>query len=1296
MANKIIGLLVIFLCLPFLSAYYGFSSSSTPSTLVINETTTNVNNSDYLDGLDSLYFYPYSNPFSFYNSTTLPNLNSSGLIRDWNVSGYIKNWNATGLIANWTVDLSGYYLKTNPYSFWNDTYATFNKTYADTLYAPSGAGNTSWNQSLADTLYYSISNPYSYYNITTAPIYINDTFAGNYSSFLNKINWSQAVNGTLMLSANWNATNTSYYLVSNPYSYYNITTAPIYVNDTFGANYSTYLSLFNWNKTYADTLYYGLSNPYGYYNSSSLPESINYSNATSTFVPYTGATGSVDLGANALTSNYLTLNATSTGIMFRNETDEFLSLYSDNTDTLDLGKNYLVFDITDKLGGFLFMRNSDSKQLFKVNMDTEIANFSGDVFSNNYNLTDGYLYATNGTYLTSESLWNANYSDFLNKITWTEAVNGTLALNSSLSNYYLASNPNAYYNITTAPIYINDTFRQNYSTYLTLFNWNKTYADTLYSPVAEPLSLHLNQNNWNNDSAGYIYWDAANARIVFNQTKLETMYFNASAISAVRGTGAGVIGNLLTYDGISYNVTEASGATGLDFRVNFTGITSFNQIVFRYKSTAGENHLVNVQLYDFADGDWENYATLGEVSEYNIKQIGVFDESEHISGGVVQLRFYQSANGNTGHVHYYDWVTISEGLSTPAGTEIDPFSFHKNENLNNTGYNITGSYFFGNGSQLTGVLTSYTETDPQWTDNFTKYNASWSNTTNNTYHSYNTTGLIKDWNSTGYIANWNATGYIKDWNASGYIANWNASGLIKDDNATGYIKNWWVNIVNGTVLLASQWNATNTSYYLASNPNTYWNSTFATFNKTYADTLYYGLSNPYSYYNSSTAPIYLNDTFRGTNYSTFLTHITWANAVNGTLALASSVPTNNNQLLNGNTYWNSTFATFNKTYADSLYYGLSNPYSYYNSTNPQTELDPKWTDNFTKYNSTWSSITNTSYYLVSNPYAYYNSTTAPIYLNDTFRGTNYSTFLTHVTWANVVNGTMASWVNVMNGTIAKTSDLVNYNSSGLIKDWNVSGYIKDWNATGYIKNWWIDAYNGTLLHSADWNATNTSYVPFTGAGSNVDLNAKNLTNVNYISIGSNSANLALDVNGQARTNGAFIANGTTTLPTTIGNYTSMYYYETGHAGRLLAYDGTNYRDLAIGDWNSGNPNIMLKTGGNVGIATGSPQNKLNVLGDINATTSIFSQGKNLTLGYDYALNSSTSGSANWNANYSTYLTKPTWTIAYNGTLAKTDATNTFSSIQTFGANVTLTNNYLTNGTGGAYIRHNGTGWVIKG
>ena len=90
----------------------------------------------------------------------------------------------------------------------------------------------------------------------------------------------------------------------------------------------------------------------------------------------------------------------------------------------------------------------------------------------------------------------------------------------------------------------------------------------------------------------------------------------------------------------------------------------------------------------------------------------------------------------------------------------------------------------------------------------------------------------------------------------------------------------------------------------------------------------------------------------------------------------------------------------------------------------------------------------------------------------------------------------------------------------------------------------------------------------------------------------------------------------------------------------------------------------------------------------------------MSIGAQYATNSSFIGVANvtyayalndtlWTANYSTYLLKPTWAEATNGTiLAKVNAINSFT------ANQTINNNYITNGTGGAYIYHNGTGWCI--
>jgi hypothetical protein len=123
--------------------------------------------------------YLKSNPFSFYNSSTIPsyilttnegnlNVNSSNFWDNYNTpAGFLwtGSFNATGdtrwltsyseTDPLWSGNQSLVYLKSNPSSFWNSTFALFNKTYADNLYADISVtgDNSSWNQTFATTLY---------------------------------------------------------------------------------------------------------------------------------------------------------------------------------------------------------------------------------------------------------------------------------------------------------------------------------------------------------------------------------------------------------------------------------------------------------------------------------------------------------------------------------------------------------------------------------------------------------------------------------------------------------------------------------------------------------------------------------------------------------------------------------------------------------------------------------------------------------------------------------------------------------------------------------------------------------------------------------------------------------------------------------------------------------------------------------------------------------------------------------------------------------------------------------------
>lgn len=231
-------------------------------------------------------------------------------------------------------------------------------------------------------------------------------------------------------------------------------------------------------------------------------------------------------------------------------------------------------------------------------------------------------------------------------------------------------------------------------------NVNHSDTSTLAEDSTAWITLTSLQAKWFADVANVFTFDEAE----FNSSVtalLATTYFNASVGNVVMGTGAGTFANINTYDSTPYNVSE--DGSSIDFVVNYTGITEFNQLIVRYKTIIGESHSMFVQIYDYVDSDWENYASLGSTEgEYNIITLGVFDNDKHINGGIVQVRFYipPSLPAKTDKWSF-DWVIISQGVATPSGAETDPFSIHKDGTIPLTAnwdvgsYNITAQTFIG-------------------------------------------------------------------------------------------------------------------------------------------------------------------------------------------------------------------------------------------------------------------------------------------------------------------------------------------------------------------------------------------------------------------------------------------------------------------------------------------------------------------------------------------------------------------------------------------------------------------------
>lgn len=184
----------------------------------------------------------------------------------------------------------------------------------------------------------------------------------------------------------------------------------------------------------------------------------------------------------------------------------------------------------------------------------------------------------------------------------------------------------------------------------------------------------------------------------FNESKLATIYYNATEASAEAGTIDGgylndTVHNDGSYDEVTFNFSETAGAPALDLRMNFTDITGFNGGVIRYKTSTLAGDQPIIQLWDYDNNEWEDYPPLSESTNFAIINQEVFDDDDHIGTGAdagkVQMRIYKASNGNTNNHYYVDWTALFKGYGTPSGNEVDPYSWHRGD-VDSGNYNTTG------------------------------------------------------------------------------------------------------------------------------------------------------------------------------------------------------------------------------------------------------------------------------------------------------------------------------------------------------------------------------------------------------------------------------------------------------------------------------------------------------------------------------------------------------------------------------------------------------------------------------
>jgi len=218
-------------------------------------------------------------------------------------------------------------------------------------------------------------------------------------------------------------------------------------------------------------------------------------------------------------------------------------------------------------------------------------------------------------------------------------------------------------------------------------------------------------------------WNSFNGSVLtFNSSKLAPTYYNVNSTSLGAGTIQGTI-NLTyhingDYDGRTFNITESAGSPALNITMNFTNITSFDEGIIRYYTTEIKGEYPIIQLWNYDTNDWEDYPPMASTTTFRTIEESVFDETNHIENGTVQMRMYKSENGNVNNIYYIDWIAIVDGYGVPSPEETDPYSVYRDGSRELTGnwdagdYNITAQAFNnlymcynGSGNVITGNKT---------------------------------------------------------------------------------------------------------------------------------------------------------------------------------------------------------------------------------------------------------------------------------------------------------------------------------------------------------------------------------------------------------------------------------------------------------------------------------------------------------------------------------------------------------------------------------------------------------------
>ena len=145
-----------------------------------------------------------------------------------------------------------------------------------------------------------------------------------------------------------------------------------------------------------------------------------------------------------------------------------------------------------------------------------------------------------------------------------------------------------------------------------------------------------------------------------------------TSFSVPTGTlDGGVLSDLFSIDSLTVNISEVVGVPGIDVRVNFTNVTSFNQIVIYQFYDGSLSHTIHLKLWNYVTKAWDSYVTFTDEGDF-VSVVGFVPMDDNYinttDDNKVQLRFDHDNSGDTGHNLFIDMAVLE--LSGTGGSSL--------------------------------------------------------------------------------------------------------------------------------------------------------------------------------------------------------------------------------------------------------------------------------------------------------------------------------------------------------------------------------------------------------------------------------------------------------------------------------------------------------------------------------------------------------------------------------------------------------------------------------------------------